>query len=125
MPDDGDLIEVVHSGAAEMAVGDRESGRLDNMGLDAQAGAQAQNRPGVLRDVRLEKDDAHRTAAFGPGGKVEEKSQRRAHLTTLMPRMQEQMEKLFRNLRLESGLQDQPLLAQAVASSDSLISITQ
>jgi hypothetical protein len=63
-----------------MAVGHRKSGRLDDMGLHGEAGAEAQNRPGVLRDVGLKKDDSHRTAAFGPGGKVEEKSQRRAHL---------------------------------------------
>ena len=75
MAHDGDLVEVVHSGAAEMPVRNGESGRLDNVGLDTETGAEPQNRPGVLRDVRLKKDDTHRKAAFGPGGKREEKSQ--------------------------------------------------
>ena len=37
--DERDLIEVVHAGAAEGAVGDGKAGRLDDMRLDAEAGA--------------------------------------------------------------------------------------
>jgi len=59
MAHDLDGIEVVHPGAAEGAVGCRESGRLDDMGLDAEAGAQAENRTGILRNIRLVESDAH------------------------------------------------------------------
>ena len=38
---DRDLIEIVHAGTAEGAVGGRKAGRLDNVRLDAEAGAQA------------------------------------------------------------------------------------
>ena len=55
----GDVIEVVHSRPAEMPVRDRKSGRLDDMGGRAQARAEAQNRPGVLGDIGLEKGDVH------------------------------------------------------------------
>ena len=48
---DGHLIEIIHAGAAEVQVRHRKAGRLDNMGLDIQAGAEPQNRPRVLRDV--------------------------------------------------------------------------
>ena len=36
MAHDGDLVEVVHSGAAEMPVRNGKSGRLDDVGLDAE-----------------------------------------------------------------------------------------
>jgi hypothetical protein len=53
------VIEVVHSRPAEMPVGGREAGRLDDMGGRAQARAQAQNRAGVLGDIGLEEGDVH------------------------------------------------------------------
>jgi hypothetical protein len=56
---EGDVIEVVHSRPAEMPVGDRKARRLDNVGGDIQACAQAQNRSGVLGDIGLEKRDLH------------------------------------------------------------------
>jgi hypothetical protein len=59
MPRERNLVEVVHSGPAEGAVGDREAGRLDDMRRDAEAGGEAQNRAGVLRDVGLEQSDPH------------------------------------------------------------------
>ena len=55
----GDVIEVVHSRPAEMPVRDRKAGRLDDMGGRAQARTQAQNRSGVLGDVRLEEGNVH------------------------------------------------------------------
>ena len=58
-----DLVEIVHAGPAEMPVGDRKAGRLDDMGGHVQAGAQAQNRSGVLGDVGLEKRNLHGVAA--------------------------------------------------------------
>lgn len=66
MADDGHLVEIIHSGPAEMPVGNGETGRLDDMGLDVQAGAEPQNRPGVLRDVRLKKDNTHRKRPSAP-----------------------------------------------------------
>ena len=62
VPGDGNGVEVVHAGAAEGAVGDRKAGRLDDMGLDAQAGAEPQNRPGILGNVGLVEGDPHRLA---------------------------------------------------------------
>ena len=54
-----DLVEIVHAGAAEGAVGGGKPGRLDDMGLDAKAGRQPQNRAGVLRNVGLVEGDPH------------------------------------------------------------------
>ena len=54
-----DLVEVIHPGAAEGAVGDREAGRLDDVRLDPEAGAEPENRAGILRNVGLEKGDPH------------------------------------------------------------------
>ena len=59
MAHEANLIEIVHPGAAERAVGDGKTGRLDDVRLQAEAGAQAQNRPGVLGDVGLEQRDPH------------------------------------------------------------------
>ena len=59
MAHDRHLVEVVHSGAAEGAVGDREAGRLDDVGLDPEAGAEPQNRSGILRDIGLVEGDPH------------------------------------------------------------------
>ena len=56
---EGDPVEIVHAGAAEGAVGHREAGRLDDMRFDPQAGAEPQNRAGVLGDVRLVEGDPH------------------------------------------------------------------
>ena len=56
---DRHLVEVVHAGAAEGAVGGRKAGRLDNVRLDAEAGAEPQNRAGVLGDVGLVERDPH------------------------------------------------------------------
>ena len=39
VPDDADLVEIVHSGAAEGAVGDRKARRFHDMRLQAEAGA--------------------------------------------------------------------------------------
>ena len=60
VPLDRHLVEIVHPGAAEGAVGDREAGRLDDMGGHAEAGRQAQDGAGVLGDVGLIERDPHR-----------------------------------------------------------------
>jgi hypothetical protein len=54
-----DLVEIIHSGAAERAVTGGKSGRLDDVSLDAETGAQAQNRSGVGGDVGLIERNAH------------------------------------------------------------------
>jgi hypothetical protein len=55
----GHLIEIIHAGAAKVAVGNRKTRGFDDMGRDIQARAQAQDRPGVLGDVGLEKCNLH------------------------------------------------------------------
>ena len=67
MPRQRHLVEIVHAGAAEGAVGDREAGRLDDMGRDAEAGAEPQNRAGILRDVGLVKGEVHGASGSGSG----------------------------------------------------------
>ena len=59
MPGEGDLVEIVHPGAAESAVGHLETGRLYNMCFDPQAGTKPENRSGILRNVGLEQGYAH------------------------------------------------------------------
>ena len=56
---EGDLVEIVHAGPAERAIGDREAGRLDDVRFKAQAGAEPENRAGILGNVRLVKGDLH------------------------------------------------------------------
>jgi hypothetical protein len=68
MAGNGYMIEIVHSRPAKMPVGSRKPGRLDNVGRRAQACAQAQNRSGVLWDVRLEKRDLHGCGGFEKRG---------------------------------------------------------
>jgi hypothetical protein len=46
-----DMVEIVHTGAAEVPVGYRKARWLDNMGGHIKACAQAQNRSGVLGDI--------------------------------------------------------------------------
>ena len=59
MPRQGNLIQIVHAGAPEGPVRDRKTGRFDDMRGHAETGAQAQNRSGILRDIRLVKRDVH------------------------------------------------------------------
>jgi hypothetical protein len=59
-----DAVDVVHAGAAESTIGHGKSARLYNVRLDAQAGAQPENRPGVLGDIRFVKRDSHGGPAF-------------------------------------------------------------
>ncbi len=60
MADDADLVEIIQARPAEGIVADRKSGRLDDMGLDIEAGAEPQNRSGILGNVGLIKSEAHR-----------------------------------------------------------------
>ena len=47
------LFEIVHSGAAERAVGQVEACRLDHVDGKAQTGGQAQDRSGIAGNIRL------------------------------------------------------------------------
>ena len=65
------LAEIVHARAAEGAVRGWKARRLDQMRFDPQAGAEPQNRPSVLRNIRFEQGDAdHRRyfVAWADGG---------------------------------------------------------
>src|SRR5882672_6779006 len=62
---DGYLVEIVHAGPAEVPVGHRKTRRLDDMGSHIQTRAETKNRPGVLRDVGLEKRNLHSVIALG------------------------------------------------------------
>ena len=59
MADEDDLVEVVHTGPAEGAIGNRESCGFYDVRLHAQTGAKAKNCAGILGDVRLVKRDPH------------------------------------------------------------------
>ena len=50
-----DLIEIIHAGTAEGAVGGRKAGGLDDVRLDPEACGQPKNRAGVLRNIGLDK----------------------------------------------------------------------
>jgi hypothetical protein len=61
---DGHLVEIIHAGPAEMAVGNRKAGGLDDVSRHVEAGAETQNRPGVLGNIGLEKRNLHCRAAL-------------------------------------------------------------
>ena len=63
---DLDMVEIIHAGAAEMAVGNRKAGRLDDRRPDAKAGAGAQHRARVLGDVGLVEREAEQTERATP-----------------------------------------------------------
>ena len=63
-------IEVVEPGAAEVAVGDVEAGRLDDVDRDAEARRHAQHGAGVLRDVGLVESKAHAPSSCDDGAPV-------------------------------------------------------
>src|SRR5216683_1543933 len=65
MPHERDLIEVIHSGTTESAVGDRKTRWLDEVRFKAQTGGEAQNRAGVLGNIGFEQSDPH----GGPKGR--------------------------------------------------------
>ncbi|GAA3839388.1 hypothetical protein GCM10022626_01990 [[Pseudomonas] carboxydohydrogena] len=64
----GNLIEIIHPGAAEMAVAHREACGLYNMRLDRKTRAESQNRPGILGNVRLIQGDPHGVIGLGKKG---------------------------------------------------------
>jgi hypothetical protein len=67
---DVEMLKVVEPGAAEVAVGDVEAGRLDDVDLNAKAGRQAQHGAGVLRDVGLVESKAHAPSSCDDGAPV-------------------------------------------------------
>jgi hypothetical protein len=56
---DGDLVEIIHPGPAEVAVRNRKTGGFDDVRHHVKARAETKNRSGVLGDVRLEKRNLH------------------------------------------------------------------
>jgi hypothetical protein len=61
VPFDRDMIEIVHARAPEVAIGDRESGRLDDRRRHAQTCTGAQHRASILGDVGLVKRETERS----------------------------------------------------------------
>jgi hypothetical protein len=59
----GHLVEIIHAGPAEMPVGYRKTCRFNDVGRDVQAGAEPQNRPGILGNVGLKKRNLHSVTA--------------------------------------------------------------
>jgi len=47
--------EVIHAGAVEIAVAQDKTAGMDDVDGNAEAGAEAEDRPGVLRNIGLEK----------------------------------------------------------------------
>ena len=62
VPDDRHGIEIVHSGAAEGAVGDREPGRLDDMRRQCRGRRRAAKRSRYFAGYRVRKGDGHDVA---------------------------------------------------------------
>ncbi len=65
---DRNRIEIVHAGTAKSPVGRGEAGRLDDMGLDCETSAEAQNRSGILRNVGFVESDTHGLDGKNVGG---------------------------------------------------------
>ncbi len=63
----GGPLEIVHAGAAEVAVGGVEAAGLDDVHRHAEAGAHADDGAGVLRDVGLEEREAGHGRINGSG----------------------------------------------------------
>src|SRR5439155_20036905 len=55
--------EIVHAGATQPSVVEDEAAGLDDVDRDAEAGGEAEQRAGILRDVRLVEDEAHGRAS--------------------------------------------------------------
>lgn len=57
-------FEIVHAGPFQRPVGERESGRLDDIDADVEAGGEAQDCAGVAGDIRLVERDAETIVHF-------------------------------------------------------------
>jgi len=64
MPGQSGHFEIVHAGALERFVGEREACRLDNVDAKTEAGGEAQDCPGVAGNVRLVEGDAETVVHF-------------------------------------------------------------
>ena len=73
MPPQRHLIEVVHTGAAEGPIRYRKTGRLDDVRRDAEAGAEPQNRSGILRDIGLVEGELHEALRTCRAARIEAK----------------------------------------------------
>ena len=70
MAGDGDLVEVVEARAAQVPVGDVEARRLDDLDGGPEAGGQAQEGAGVLRNVGLVEGEAEHRRRLMRSGRV-------------------------------------------------------
>jgi len=52
-------LEIIHAGPPHPPVVEQEAAGLDNVDVDTQAGRETQDRPGVLRNIRLIESEAH------------------------------------------------------------------
>jgi len=52
-------FHIIHSGAPEPGIAEQETAGVDNIHRRAEAGAESNNRGCVLRNIRLEKSNAH------------------------------------------------------------------
>lgn len=57
-------FEIVHAGAFQRPIGERETGRLDDVDAKIKAGGEAQDRPGIAGDIRLVEPDAETVVHF-------------------------------------------------------------
>src|SRR5215470_6481724 len=64
MPAHPQMLEIVHSGATQTAVGEYEAAWLDDFHRHVETGAEPHHGSGVLRDVGLEKDEAQDDLRF-------------------------------------------------------------
>ena len=59
MPGDARQVVIVHGGAADALVVEREAARFDDIERNGKAGGQADEGTEILRNIGLEKGDAH------------------------------------------------------------------
>lgn len=59
-----DMIDIIHSRTRHLARAEDKTARLDHIDADPQTRAQAQQGPGILRNVRLIQSDAHGIERF-------------------------------------------------------------
>ena len=59
VPDQGQLVDVVHPGPAQLAVVQNEAAGLDQVQRHPESRRQTHQSPGVLGNVRFEENEAH------------------------------------------------------------------
>lgn len=64
VPGEGGHFEIIHSGAPEIAVGEVETGGLDDVDADAQTGGHTQNCSSIPGNIGLVERDSDRSSQF-------------------------------------------------------------